>query len=363
MRHSDNFCRNFLVVTFYLISLLIANDIKACTIFSLIDSNTNVVGKSNAWGLKQGYLIVNNRNIKKVGFVIGKDNLIKWTSQYGSVTFNQISQEMPNGGINEKGLVVEILSSSAKYPEKDKRKAINESQWIQFQLDNYENVDQVIASETILRIHRAASNMHYFICDRFGNRATIDFKNGLFKVYKNKELIIPVLTNTPYEFLVRPDTSIGAKRSLNESKLRFNIAKELITKRQELGQGFNEAFAWEIINKCKQDINNYNVVYNLKEMTISFNDPINNDIKIIDIRSINFDCSSNTKSISFTFSKPGKVNEFFDTYTSDLNDKQIDIVYKQLSNEGRIVGIKRMMIKIFFIKKLKRIVKNLKCES
>ena len=35
--------------------------------------------------------------------------LAQWQSKYASVTFNQYGVELPTGGINEKGLVVEIM--------------------------------------------------------------------------------------------------------------------------------------------------------------------------------------------------------------------------------------------------------------
>ena len=32
-----------------------------------------------------------------------------WVSKYGSVTFNQYGRELPTGGMNEAGLVVETI--------------------------------------------------------------------------------------------------------------------------------------------------------------------------------------------------------------------------------------------------------------
>ncbi len=47
----------------------------------------------------------------------------------------------------ESGLVVEELSySPTQYPAPDARPALNELQWIQYQLDNHRSVQEVIAS-------------------------------------------------------------------------------------------------------------------------------------------------------------------------------------------------------------------------
>ena len=43
---------------------------------------------------------------------------IEWISKYGSISFNQFGAEFPYGGINEEGLVVEIMTSRAEYPFK-----------------------------------------------------------------------------------------------------------------------------------------------------------------------------------------------------------------------------------------------------
>jgi hypothetical protein len=48
-----------------------------------------------------------------------------------------IGKEFPHGGMNEKGLVVELMwLSETGYPAADNRAGMNELQWIQYQLDN-----------------------------------------------------------------------------------------------------------------------------------------------------------------------------------------------------------------------------------
>ncbi len=340
-----------------MIFMMYSIDSKACTVFCLYDINNKIVGKSNGWGLKEGYIIINQRKVLKKGFILGRDKPIKWISKYGSLTFNQISQEMPNGGINERGLIIEILSSAAEYPKKDKRKAINESQWIQYQLDNFENVNQVIESEAYIRVRRAASNMHYFISDKFGNYASIDFFEGKFEVHLNEEMPIPVLTNQPYERLIgSANSGYDLQTIKDDSKRRFLIAHEIIKNNQK---PFTDK-AWDIIKGCKQYINNYNVVYDLNNMTLSFNDPINNEIKIIYINELNFDCGL-TKSISFNYQTGGKVNEFFIPYSKEINKQQLEKVFKQLVDEGRIKGLKKLLTRLLYINKLTKIIKKQTC--
>ena len=59
-----------------------------------------------------------------------------WVSRYGSVTFNQYGREFPNGGMNEAGLVVELMwLDDTTYPATDGRPALDCLEWIQYQLD------------------------------------------------------------------------------------------------------------------------------------------------------------------------------------------------------------------------------------
>ena len=65
-----------------------------------------------------------------------------WTSRFGSLTFNQYGREFPSGGINEKGLVVELMwLDDTRYPAPDGRGELPTLQWIQYQLDTAANVD------------------------------------------------------------------------------------------------------------------------------------------------------------------------------------------------------------------------------
>ena len=78
---------------------------------------------------------------------------ISWVSKYGSITFNQYGKEFPTGGMNEKGLVVELMwLDETRYPEPDQRGVLNVLQWIQYQLDNSQTIDEVIASDKKIRI-------------------------------------------------------------------------------------------------------------------------------------------------------------------------------------------------------------------
>ena len=62
------------------------------------------------WHIDHGLLIVNKKGVAKRAMLLNPaEKAAEWVSKYGSVTFNQYGREMPNGGMNEVGLVVETL--------------------------------------------------------------------------------------------------------------------------------------------------------------------------------------------------------------------------------------------------------------
>ena len=126
-----------------------------CSTFCLDKGEHLVFGKNLDWIQDNGFVFINKRGVQKTAMLAWNvDNLATWTSKYGSVTFNQIGRDFPWGGVNEAGLVVEMMAvDRAKYPVPDERPIINGLQWIQYQLDNFSRIEQVIASDSKLRMN------------------------------------------------------------------------------------------------------------------------------------------------------------------------------------------------------------------
>src|SRR6266542_2870525 len=105
-----------------------------CTTFILEGDRRVYFGRNLDWDWEEGMVLVNAKHVSKRAFVAAA-NAAQWTSKYGSVTFNQFGREMPFGGMNEAGLVVENMwLDETQYPPADARPEINMLQWIQYQL-------------------------------------------------------------------------------------------------------------------------------------------------------------------------------------------------------------------------------------
>jgi hypothetical protein len=170
---------------------------QACTAFEFSAGNQHYVAKNHDFVMGEGLLIVNHRGLAKKSVMTAQP--IEWVSRYGSVTYNQFGREMPNAGMNEAGLVVEMLwLNETKYASPDARMEIGVLQWIQFQLDTAQTVADVIASDQILRIADGPGRCHFFITDREGHVAIVEILNGRLEVHTGADLPIPALANDIY---------------------------------------------------------------------------------------------------------------------------------------------------------------------
>src|SRR5215213_2632705 len=136
-----------------LLAVLIMHTATACSTFFINHNGQMVFGRNYDWVAGTGMVCTNHRGLAKTSFAVSDGSSISWTSKYGSLTFNQYGKEFPTGGMNEKGLVVELMwLDETSYPKADSRPAISVLQWIQYQLDNCAYVNEVLATDKALRI-------------------------------------------------------------------------------------------------------------------------------------------------------------------------------------------------------------------
>src|SRR5687767_15219208 len=148
---------------------LITSEALACTTFCLKNKGEVLFGKNYDWMIGDGLVFINKRGVSKVSSE--EESPARWVSKYGSVTFNQYGWESPSGGMNEAGLVIELMwLDDTKYPSPDLRPAIDVLEWIQFNLDTAATTAEVIANSEKVRI-ASRINLHYLVNDKQGNAA------------------------------------------------------------------------------------------------------------------------------------------------------------------------------------------------
>jgi hypothetical protein len=169
----------------------------ACTAFSFRAGAERYLAKNHDFLVGDGLLVVNPRDRSK--FSMDSEIPFRWKAQHGSVTYNQFGREFPNAGMNEAGLVVEMLwLDGTEYPPADTRPDLGVLQWVQYQLDTAGSVADVLASDERVRISDNVGKVHFFLIDRSGATAVVEWHKGRRVVYSGNDLPFAAAANDAY---------------------------------------------------------------------------------------------------------------------------------------------------------------------
>ncbi|HSU55985.1 MAG TPA: linear amide C-N hydrolase [Candidatus Dormibacteraeota bacterium] len=288
-----------------LLSAFVSANTFACTSFLLQGGDRIYFARNLDWEWRDGLVIVNPSGMKKMSFVMPGNTPAKWTSKHGSVTFNQFGREMPFGGMNEAGLVVENMwLGETGFPETDSRPAINLLQWIQYQLDNCSTVAEVLATDKEIRLEpppvSAASlaRIHYLVADASGDVATVEFLGGKMVVHRGPDLPMRALANDPYEQAVayarkHPKQPGAGERLKDESSMaRFACAA---TRSADFKPGTAEEdlkYAFDGLDQVAQgNFTVWRIVYDLPGRAIHFRIAKNAPDQVVNLKKLDFSCS------------------------------------------------------------------------
>jgi len=191
-------------IVFALVSLLAAAPVLPCSTLVIARDGDVVFGRNYDFETGGGLVLLNQRGLMKTNYAGSKS----WISKYGSVTFNQFGREYPMDGMNEAGLAIGLMwLDGTVYPAPDTRPSFSVLEWIQYQLDRYATVAEVLEHASDVRIRRGGTPLHYLIGDATGAAATIEFLNGELVVHTGATLPTANLTNDTY------DSSVAYLRS------------------------------------------------------------------------------------------------------------------------------------------------------
>ncbi len=333
-------------IILFLVILFFTNKVSACSSF-FFNSDVKLLAKNFDWSFGEGYILKNQRNQKKFAYGFRNSNVASWTSKYGSVTFNQIGKEFPYGGINEKGLVIEQLWLSTSQYQNNHNQEISELEWIQYQLDNYRSVDEIIENINSLTIKPIAS-IHYMIADKNGNSAVIEFLDEKVRIDKQKSKF-QAITN---ETLKDSKKYFELNKIINpNSRTHFDRYCILENKLASTNQ-LNVNSAFDFLNSVKENQENYksfwSIVYDLNNEEIYFQSVANPTIKKIKFSDFDFNLpiefsEINSDKVDF---KPYTSEENFTLLSSSLKKLNLDID-NQLANAHQINPDKIVEDKIY----------------
>lgn len=284
-----------------LIIILLPFQGNSCTTFVLEDSKGNVVfGRNFDFPAGYGHMHINKRGQLKSSLPMPGEEAIEWVSEYGSVTFNQGGREFPYGGMNEAGLVIELMwLQEAQYPGHDNRHGLMELQWIQYNLDNAASVDELLENSELIRISdKATAPLHFLVADKSGDVAAIEFLNGKMVVHRGENLPYTALANCTYE------TSLSYKSSkdqgeekefngwTNNSSGRFSEAAAMVEAFDE-NKYMMVDYAFTVLDSVAQHPGTvWSIVYDISKTSVSFKTLNNKEIREIAFADLDFSCEA-----------------------------------------------------------------------
>ncbi len=320
-----------------LFSLCIA-DAHTCTTFLLKRGNELVFGRNYDWVTGNGIVNTNLRNIQKRSGSAGADSALTWTSQYGSITFNQYGKEFPTGGMNEKGLVVELMwLDGSQFPTPDHRPALGVLQWIQYQLDCHATVAEVIASNKSVRIQDPDAPLHYFIADSSGASATIEFIKGEMVVHTGATLQLPVLANETYTASL--DAFRSGNTTRNNSHSRFAKACERVTAFHAAPSGTSAIdYAFATLEQLAQgDFTRWQIVYDINRKEIRFRTNVSRGIRSLSFSELKFDCPTLPLMLDIDDGS-GDISSRMNPYDPEENLRSITRSVRESQSRIRVAG-------------------------
>jgi len=302
----------------------------ACTTVLVERGGELAVGKSYDWSMGQGLVLINKRGVAKRSLPLKPgDRPLQWVARHASVTFNQYGREMPVGGMNDAGLVVEAMwLESSRYPPADARPATSELQWIQYLLDTCASAQQVVEAAVKVRVSLVYGKIHYLACDRAGACVALEQIDGRTAITTGAGLKARTLTNSTYaesrRFLERHKGFGGAAAvpTGRSSLERFVRASSLATRP---ARGAISTASFAILDSVSLgDYSKWNIVYLPKELRVYFRTRANPRIKSVELRRVEGACSAPVKMLDIDADLEGDVTGKLVDYAAAANRKLLE---------------------------------------
>jgi choloylglycine hydrolase len=313
-----------------------------CTTFVVDGDSGPLFGRNYDFEFGEAMLVVNPRGLAKTSATepVAGQRPAAWTARYGSLTFNQYGVGFPTGGVNERGLVVELLwLAEARYPDADTRPAVTTLEFIQYVLDRAATLDEALRAAAEVRI-RGATPLHFLVSDHEGRVATVEFLDGRLVAHRGATLPVRVLTNDRYDRsleTLRRHRAAGDRDRLPEdasSLSRFVRAASLLersTGDTNASARRSAADAFAVLDAVAQDgATHWQIVYELQAGVVRYRTAANRDLRHIEFARLDYSCGAGVRLLDINRGG-GDMSAEWQPYSRDADEAQLRIAYRKTS--------------------------------
>ena len=262
---------------------------RACSSFCLDNGDHCVFGTNQDNPVDAAMLAVKRRQVVKTAWEPSTTGeYARWISRYGSVTFDYAGYQMVWAGMNEAGLMISTMAlRKTQNPAPDSRPPLQSAFWMQYLLDSYSTVEEVLASDAQVRIKDTVD--HYLVCDRTGDCAVIEFLDGEMVSHTGESLPIAALTNNAYQDSVK---AWQQGRLTNESLGRFATAADRVTSFEPTSAESAVEAAFDTLADVARHDNAWRIVFDPADLRIHFRTNRNPQIRTVDLGKLDFSCDT-----------------------------------------------------------------------
>lgn len=287
------------------------------------------MGKSYDWDDERGLVLVNKRGMEKRALVLSPGQTpATWRSRLASLTFNQYGRELPNGGINEAGLAMEVLIlPDTVYEKPDGRPVVTELGLVQYLLDQASTTSEAVELARKVRVAPVQARLHYFLCDARATCATLEFLRGSLVVSTADAMPVRAVTNSPYAASIRAPK--GPAESGRGSLSRFaRLAGQL-----RVGSESDAvAAAFAVLDSVRfQDSTQWQIVYELRARRVHFRSLRHPAVKTVALGAFPSTCAEPVLMLDMASNQAGDAASTFVPYREEANRALVEATLRSRS--------------------------------
>ena len=319
---------------------------KSCSTFMLHHGLELIAGHNlDGNAFIPGVIVINKRNVYKEGVTweeLSSSKIVtyskpNWTSKYGSVTFNPMGRDFPDGGMNEEGLFIwEMSLNETRFIEDEAKPKLFMMQWMQYQLDNHESIDEVIKSASEIMLDGWA--WHFFTADRNGTCSSIEFLDGKLVIHAGENMPVTALCNAQYSLEMKglkEFKGFGGGKSVEMEKRdipRFVHAAHMIKNYDPAISGNIVFYGFDILKQLERGGTQWSVICDLKNLHVYLRTPVAREIRHFSLKSFDLSCNTPVKMIDMHANLSGDITKDFVDYTPETNRKFVQMSSDAVSN-------------------------------
>ena len=313
-------------------------DVYGCSSVCLDKKGQLILGNNMDWILDYGMVVVNKRQVVKHGFWYKNKPDWKWTSKYGSITLTMEGREFPIRGMNEAGLVVvEMMLAETQHPPAGSLPVLSGSQWIQYQLDTSATVEEVIASDAVVRIEPTdwvGMASHFLICDKSGTIAGIEWLEGKMTVFTGGKLPIPAMVNNAYaSCIANGDDPSGRFKPIADMYAAYDAAQT------SNGVSYVFSILEAVADKLPAPITTkWRMAFDVRALRLYWKTAEKGQLRHVDLRDFDFSCRTPVEVLDINNSGTGNVRAAFVPYTVALNRDLVTRTYSLYNQHSGYLG-------------------------